>query len=95
MHKNKVVVVQCELRCEWHDVSPRYRAFVDGELFTERTWIWDDVLLREDFQIRAVPGKYQIRYQLLDPAYGQLWVRDWQIVSGAAQIDQQGNLEIM
>lgn len=94
MYKNRVVIVECEVRCEWQDMAPRYRAYVNNELFTERTWIWDDVMLEECFQIKAQPGKYLISYEIVDPAFGKLQVSNWRVVLGSAHVNQQGEVEI-
>jgi len=86
--------VECDVSCEWRDVPPRYRAWVGTELFTERSWIWDDVMLQESFQIKAVTGAYPMRYECVDPAYGEISVRNWRVAHGPAKINQQGLLEI-
>lgn len=90
--QTEFVVVECDVHCDWHDQPPRYRAYVNNELFTERTWIWTHCYLSEQFQIQAPPGAYEIRYEILDGA--QLITQNWRVVAGSASINQQGILEI-
>ena len=61
------VQVDCDVDCEWDQESPRYRAYVNDELFAERTWIWQNEYLRECLQISAPAGLYKIHYRLVDP----------------------------
>ena len=47
--------------------NPRYRLYVNDELFAERTYIWTGTqYLRELLQIKATPGEYTIRLDYLD-----------------------------
>jgi hypothetical protein len=91
--QTQFVRVLCDVHCKWEGSPPRYRAFVNDELFTERTWIWDDVYLEEAFQIQAVPGKYTLRYELVDPDSAQLKIKNMRIDTGNAEI-HKGTLEI-
>jgi hypothetical protein len=90
--QTEFVVIECDVHCEWHTQPPRYRAYVNNELFAERTWIWDNEYLKEQFQIQAPPGQYQVKYEPLDRA--KITVENWKVCSGPAGINQQGSLEI-
>ena len=46
-----------DIDCEWSGTQPVYRVFVNNELFTERTWLWQDAYLEEIIQIQAQPGQ--------------------------------------
>lgn len=92
--KGRFVLVHCDVFCDWQGPPPRYRAFVDRELFVERTWIWEGAYLEEQFQVLAKPGVYQITYQLLDPEQAELHVKNWR-VEGSAQINQAGVLTVV
>jgi len=92
MNKRFVKVV-CDVRCAWHSDPPRYRAFVDDELFVERTWIWNSCYLQEAFQIEAWPGKYKIHYELMSDT-AQLTVGNYRIEYGDATVNDQGELVI-
>ena len=89
------VNVKCDVYCCDYTDPPSYRAFVDNELFTERTWIWTHEHLREAFQILAKPGKYRIRYELVPGCQGKLTIKNWTVDYGPGKIDQLGLLEIM
>ena len=51
----KFVRLLADVHCKWQGLSPIYRAYVNDELFAERTWIWTDCYLRECLQIEAEP----------------------------------------
>jgi hypothetical protein len=89
----KAVIVQAHVECEFVGQPPAYRAWLDSELFAERTWRFEPhQYLEEQWQIRARPGRYQLRYELLGA--GRLTVVSWSVVRGTAGIDQQGRLVI-
>lgn len=91
--QTQFVRVLCDVHCAWEGQPPRYRAYLNDELFTERTWIWNDVYLEEAFQIQAAPGKYTLRYELVDTESAQLKVKNMRVVDGNANI-HKGTLEI-
>jgi hypothetical protein len=70
------VQVVCDVSCTWSGTPPRYRAYVNDELFTERTWIWTHTYLEELFQIKAPVGKYTIKYELVDTESATLKVKN-------------------
>ena len=88
------VQVLTDIRCNWQKSSPRYRVYVGGELFTERTWIWKDMYLEELLQINAAPGEYLIEYQLLKPHKAELHISNMRILLGDAYI-KDGNILVI
>ena len=82
----KFVRVLCDVHCDWEGLPPVYRVYVNDELFTERTWIWNDVYLEELLQIEAEPGKYYIRYELVPPHLARLTVENTRVEHGPASI---------
>ena len=76
--------VSFDLFCDkGHD--PRYRIYVNNELFTERTYIWKGTqYLRENLQINAEPGVYKIELEKIDPA--KLKMRNIRVDLGPAEI---------
>jgi hypothetical protein len=88
------IMVLNDVYCEWSGQAPRYRCYVNDELFAERTWIWTDRYLEEQLQILAKPGVYAIRYELVDPENARLTNSNFRIVQGLATVDQQGNINI-
>ncbi len=85
------VTVQCDVNMTWTGPHPRYRVWVNDELFTERTWIWsEDYYLEEVIPIKAAAGQYQIRYEVIDPGYASVKVRNWQTVAGPGTASRTG-----
>jgi len=81
------VSLLCDVACEWEGLAPIYRAYVNDELFTERTWRWTDSYLQELFQIEAEPGEYQIRYELVPPHLATLTVTNLRVAHGPATVE--------
>lgn len=94
MKKPKSVRVLCEVHCNWTDVPPRYRLYVNGELFTERSYIWTDFYLEEAIHISALPGHYKIDYQLLDTATASLKIKNARVEQGPGIMHPKLMLEI-
>jgi len=92
--QTEFVIAVADVNCEWSGNPPRYRCYVNNELFTERTWIWKDVYLEEALQILAEPGQYQIRYELVDADNAKLTTNNYRITLGTASVDQTGNILI-
>ena len=80
------VRVECDVTAKVLDQPLRYRAYVNNELFVERTWIWDNCYLEESFQIQAGPGVYPIRFETVDEANGRIKVRNYRITAGPGRI---------
>jgi len=80
------VILLADVHCFWEGLSPTYRAYVNDELFAERTWFWTDSYLEEMFQIEAEPGEYHIRYELVPPHLAQLTVQNMRVEHGTATI---------
>ena len=89
------VQVLCDVKCTWEGLPPVYRVYVNDELFTERTWTWDDnYYLEEMIQIEADAGKYQIHYELVPPHLATLTVNNFRVEHGPAKVKQNGFLRI-
>lgn len=81
----KAVRVLADLQCDWEGLSPIYRLYVNDELFTERTWIWDsNTYLEESVPITAEPGQYILRWELVPPNLATLTVDNIRIDFGPA-----------
>ena len=79
--------VLCDVHCQWEGLPPIYRVYVNNELFTERTWIWDDsYYLEEMLQISAPAGEYTITYELVPPHLAHIEVKNMRIEIGDAVI---------
>ena len=75
-------------------IQPAYRVLVNDELFTERTWIWQDTYLEEILQIQAVPGQYRIQLQAVIPEYQKFTMTNHRIEHGPAHWIDNEHLEI-
>ncbi len=82
------VVVECDVTARVDSNPFRYRIFVDGELFTERTWIWTDCYLEESIPILAPAGIYPIQFQPVDQTNGRIKVRNFRVISGTGRIKE-------
>ena len=92
----KFVQVHCDVDCEWQDTSPRYRIFVNGEMFTERTWIWRDCYLEEIMPIEAEPGIYKIDFSMVnDGAGGKITATNFRVQTGDGIIVAPNSVEIL
>jgi len=78
------VLVKADVYCDWQNQPPVYRLFVGDELFVERTYIWQEQYLEELIPVYAEPGKYDIRYELVEPSQAQLKVKNLRVDSGPA-----------
>jgi hypothetical protein len=89
------VRVECDVTAKVHVQPLRYRAYVNNELFTERTWIWTGSYLEENFQIQAAPGIYPIRFETVDADHGRIKVRNHRVITGPGRIvDYQGETAV-
>jgi len=78
------VVVRADVSLEWQGNPPNYRIYVGNEMFTERTWIWQEQYLEERLVVNAPPGKYNLRWELVPPAQGTIEVKNVRIEHGSA-----------
>lgn len=90
------VIAVCDVKCSWgeHTPPPRYRCYVNDELFAERTWIWRDAYLEESLQILAEPGRYQVTYQLVDPEDAEIHYTNLRVAQGPAVISPRGEVHV-
>jgi len=92
--RTEFVLTLIDVHCEWSGEPPRYRCYVNDELFTERTWIWNKHYLEEQLQILARPGEYRIHYELVDTENALMKTNNFRITHGPASVDQKGNITI-
>jgi len=92
--QKEFVVAKCDIYCKWTGPYPRYRCYVNDELFSERTWLWHDVYLEESLQIQAAPGKYTVRVELLDTEHASIKMRNLRVDTGPGLIERDGALHI-
>lgn len=92
--RREFVQVLCDVDCVWEGLPPTYRTYVNDELFAERTWIWSDHYLEEMFQISAPPGKYYLRFELVQPCLAHLNVSNMRVIQGPGRMKSGGLLKI-
>ncbi len=90
------VVVCADVSVEWQGDPPNYRVYVGNEMFTERTWIWQEQYLEELLVVNAPPGKYNLRWELVPPAQGTIEVKNIRIEHGSdhAHLKKDSQLRI-
>ena len=91
--ETKFVQVLMDITINWQGDPPQYRVYVADELFSERTFDWQDHYLEELLQIEAPAGKYPIRVELTDPTAGELKLKNMRIEYGPGSL-YKGTLEI-
>lgn len=84
MMQKQSVQVCYDVHCDWAGPPPRYRLYVEGELFTERTFNFVQSYLQEVIPIDAVPGDYVINYEMVDNN-GHLSAANPRVLSGPAE----------
>ena len=95
MQKQFVIAVS-DVRCNWEESAepPKYRCYVNDELFAERTWIWKNEYLEEHIQIAALPGKYRVHYELVDTKNASISSTNLRIERGPAIVTRHGDVYI-
>jgi len=91
------MLVKAHVSVEWSGDPPNIRVYVGGELFTERTWVWQEEYLEELLQIYAPPGTYDLRWEVVPPAQAYIEVKNVRVDTGPerACIVDNSQLRIM
>ena len=92
--KTYSVNVICDVTAKVLAQPFRYRVYVNNELFTERTWIWQGVYLEEMLPISAPAGVYPIRFETVDPDNGRIKVRNHRTADQGRIIMHQGETSV-
>lgn len=80
-------IIAIDISCEWTDQPPRYRVFVNDELFVERTFVWNtEKYLEETLNIQGPAGKYQIRCENVDPELGEFRFKNTRLLRGTGSL---------
>ena len=91
----KFVTVLCDVDCSFTDFNPRYRIFVNKELFVERTWVYKQEYIEEMLQIYAPPGIYKLKFESVPGYEGKFSVSNIRVGQGSAKICDDSTLEIL
>ena len=89
------VRVECDVTAKVHEQPFRYRAYINNELFAERTWIWKNHYLEEMLQIAAEPGEYHVRLEAVKPWGGKFKASNVRVEYGDARWRDNNILEIL
>jgi hypothetical protein len=54
--------ITADVYCVKGEGNPVYRMYVDGDLLTERNWIWPtyEIFIRERMEVDLAPGEHQV-----------------------------------
>lgn len=68
----KDVELTVDVLCKWGPYSPSYRIYVDNNLLTERTYIWnnEEAYIREHIVINVPPGDHTLTLEKC----GERWI---------------------
>lgn len=92
----KFVKVVFDLHCEWEGFPPDYRLYVNGELFTERTYdISAPKFVREMLQVEAEPGTYEIVLEKTGPQMSEFKIVDTNIKYGPGEVIDETHFRIL
>lgn len=81
------VRVEFDVFMTWRgDVPPIYRAYIDDELLTERSFIWQNAYLEEQLQLQVDAGKYELKFELLDDYGAEMKIENVRVTQGPAGI---------
>jgi hypothetical protein len=73
---------------------PRYRTWINDEMFVERSWLWPDSYAEEMFQVEATPGQYRIRVENLQPKRAKLKARNLRVDFGPGRVIDKSTIEV-
>lgn len=61
-----------QIHCYYAGKPPRYRIYVDSDLMTERTFVWDtnEQYIEERVIVAAPIGQHTLRVENVDPELG-------------------------
>jgi hypothetical protein len=93
--RNKNVIINFDLFCEWTKSPPTYRVYVNHEMVTERTYLWGDTeYLTERVTVSAPDGSYVIRVDNLGDPECVFKIRNLAVEAGDARVVDSKTFEI-
>lgn len=80
--------ITVDVYASWSDRSPTYRVYVDGELLTERDFIWSgtSTFVRENIIVNLAPGQHNVTVEQTN-AQGKINTRNIQVNGTASATD--------
>ena len=69
--------ITADVHASWTDSYPSYRVYVDGDLLTERDFIWKghEILIREHIVVDLAPGQHNLHIEQITP-HGTIRVKN-------------------
>lgn len=93
--EKQFVVAGVEVHCKWEGLPPRYRIFINNELFVERTFKFMNEYVEEVLQISADPGMYVLNLVPILPTLAEFRLTAHNIKVGNARWIKGNKLEIL
>ena len=76
------VIITFKLLCNWRgETGPVYRLYLNKELVTERTYIWDNSMevIQERIPAYLEPGPHNLYVENLNPELGTILIDNFRI----------------
>lgn len=82
------VVMSLDVMCAWEITPPAYRLYVDNDLLTERSYIWNnnEQFVRENIIVNLEPGIHTLRIEPVNPEFGGFSNRNFTVNSQPAAL---------
>lgn len=79
-----LVFVSFDLWCDWSGNPPAYRLYLDGELLTERNYIWNNPrqIIQERIPANLTEGKHYLTLENLNTSSSTFHIRNFRINEG-------------
>ncbi len=92
----KFVKILFDLHCNWEGIPPDYRVYLNDELFTERTYRFEDpVYLTEILQVQAKPGTYRFKLEKVGPQISKFSISNTRVEYGPGEIVDKHTFKIL
>ena len=64
----KECIITADVYAHWSEKHPSYRVYVDGELLTERDFIWSghDMFVRENIVVNLAAGQHNLNIEQIN-----------------------------
>lgn len=94
MH-TEFIKISVDIYADWAGDPPVYRLYVNDELFTERTYIWNTTqFIQEQLQIMAPVGTYKVRLENLSSHVKDFKFRNLLVTHGNARVIDSKTIEV-
>jgi|688.fasta_scaffold485700_3 hypothetical protein len=87
--------VSFDVYCDWEGIAPAYRIYLNDELYTERTFAYEEAYLEEMLQVYAEPGTYTMVLEPLQPNLAKFRIEDCRVIYGPARMLDRTQFEIL